>query len=59
MGSTTSTRPAGIAVTSVRIEREKLDRFKQVADAHRRSVSQELRWLIDRAIEEADAQAAA
>lgn len=59
MGSATSSTPAGLAVTSVRIERDKLDRFKQVADAHRRSVSQELRWLIDQAIEEADDEAAA
>jgi hypothetical protein len=40
-----------IAVTSVRIERERLDALKRVADANRRSVSQELRWLIDRHIE--------
>lgn len=47
MGSATT----DIAVTSVRIERERLDAFKRVADANRRSVSQELRWLIDRHIE--------
>jgi hypothetical protein len=41
-----------IAVTSVKIERTKLDQFKTVAAAHERSVSQELRWLIDRAIAE-------
>lgn len=58
MGSSTTHRPA-IAVTSVRIERDKLDAFRRIADANRRSVSQELRWLIDRRIEEADAKAAA
>ena len=40
-------KPAAIAVTSVRIERDRLDAFKRVAEANRRSVSQELRWLID------------
>jgi hypothetical protein len=40
-----------LAVTSIRIEREQLDAFKQVAAAHRRSVSQELRWVIDQHIE--------
>lgn len=50
MGSATTPKPA-IAVTSIKIERERLDAFKLVAAANRRSVSQELRWLIDRAIE--------
>lgn len=50
MGSAT-TPPAAVAVTSIRIERDKLDAFKRVAGANRRSVSQELRWLIDRHIE--------
>jgi predicted DNA-binding ribbon-helix-helix protein len=49
MGSATT--PPGIAVTSIRIERERLDAFKRVAEANRRSVSQELRWLIDRHVE--------
>jgi predicted DNA-binding protein len=40
-----------LATTSIRIERERLDAFKQVATAHRRSVSQELRWVIDKHIE--------
>jgi hypothetical protein len=44
--------PAHIAVTSVRIEKTKLDAFRKLADAERRSVSQQLRWLIDRAIDE-------
>jgi predicted DNA-binding protein len=43
----------GMAVTSIRIERERLEAFKRVAESHRRSVSQEMRWLIDRHIEEA------
>lgn len=51
MGSATTPTNSDLAVTSVRIEREKLDAFKQVAGANRRSVSQELRWLIDRHIE--------
>lgn len=53
MGNATSTSkaPTGIAVTSIKIERDKLDAFKRVAASNRRSVSQELRWLIDRAVE--------
>lgn len=38
-------------VTSVKIERTQLDRFREVADANRRSVSQELRWVIDQHID--------
>lgn len=58
MGSATS-KPRQIAVTSVRIERDRLDAFKRVAEANRRSVSQELRWLIDRHVEDAGTKAAA
>jgi hypothetical protein len=51
MGS--ATPPAtNLAVTSIRIEKHQLDAFKAVAAANRRSVSQELRWLIDRAVAE-------
>lgn len=49
------TATTDIAVTSVRIERERLDALKLIADANRRSVSQELRWLIDRHIEASNA----
>lgn len=56
MGSAT-TEPT-LAVTSVRIERDKLERFRELAAANRRSVSQELRWLIDRAIAERQQQEA-
>jgi hypothetical protein len=51
MGSPADIRPE-IAVTSIRIERERLEAFKAVAEANRRSVSQEMRWLIDRHIAE-------
>lgn len=51
MGNATTPTNSGIAVTSVRIERDKLDAFKRVAGENRRSVSQELRWLIDRHVE--------
>lgn len=50
--ATAQQKPAEIAVTSVRIERDKLDAFKDVARANRRSVSQELRWIIDQHIEQ-------
>jgi hypothetical protein len=53
MGSATLQVP-DVAVTSVRIERDKLEALKQVAAAERRSVSQQLRWLIDRCLEEAE-----
>lgn len=55
MGRATSEKP-DIAVTSVKIERQKLDQFKVVCAAERRSVSQQIRWLIDRSIEEAEAE---
>lgn len=55
----TATPPNDLAVTSIRVERDKLDAFKRVADANRRSVSQELRWLIDRHIEAHPMQEAA
>lgn len=48
-------REQRLATTSVKIERERLDQFREVAATNRRSVSQELRWLIDRHIEEAAA----
>ena len=50
----TSDNRRDMAVTSVRIERDRLDAFKAVAAANRRSVSQELRWLIDQHIDGAD-----
>lgn len=56
--SSTANKCPAIAVTSIRIERERLDAFKAVAEANRRSVSQEMRWLIDRHIAEAKAEAA-
>jgi hypothetical protein len=55
MGTSTSE----IAVTSVKIERDKLDAFKQIAAAERRTVSQQLRYLIDRCIEDDRAERAA
>lgn len=45
-----TTTPAGIAVTSIRIERDQLEAFKRVCEANRRSVSAQLRWLIDESI---------
>jgi predicted DNA-binding ribbon-helix-helix protein len=41
-----------IAVTSVKIERQKLDALKKIAERDRRNVSQQIRWLIDRCVEE-------
>lgn len=50
---------SNLAVTSIKIERDRLDALKRVAAANRRSVSQELRWLIDRHIEAHDEEMAA
>ena len=59
MGSSTSDTRPGLAVTSIRIEREKLDAFREIAAAERRSVSQQLRWLIDQCIHQAGEREAA
>lgn len=56
MGSSaTQSAAPQLAVTSVKIEKDKLDRFREIARANRRSISQELRWLIDQRIAETDA----
>lgn len=52
MGSATPS----IAVCSFKIEQAKLDRFREVAAAHERSMAQELRWMIDQAIQKLDGQ---
>lgn len=59
MGSATPHRDQNLAVTSIRIERDRLEAFKRVAEANRRSVSQELRWLIDRHVEGIELEEAA
>jgi hypothetical protein len=48
MGSAT-TPPSKLTVTSVRIEQDDLDRFKLVAAAQQRTVSQQLRYMIRQA----------
>lgn len=58
MGSSSSPSRADQAVTSIRIERTKLDRFREIAAANRRSVSQELRWLIDQHVDQHEREAA-
>lgn len=58
MGSQ-SAPAASLAVTSIRIERDQLDRFRRIAEANRRSVSQELRWVIDQRIREFEHEGAA
>lgn len=58
MGSTTTPK-SEIAVTSVKIERDKLDALKEIAATEHRSVSQQIRFLIDRCIEDHDEQAVA
>ncbi len=50
MGTTSADK---MVVTSVKIERGRLDALKDVAASERRTISQEIRWLIDRRIAEA------
>lgn len=59
MGSASETRNRGLAVTSVRIERDKLEAFRELAESQRRNVSQQLNHLIDRALEESEQTEAA
>lgn len=58
MGSSTPHSSADQAVTSIRIERTQLERFREIAAANRRSVSQELRWLIDQHVDRHEREAA-
>jgi hypothetical protein len=44
-----------ITVFSLKLEKQKLQRFKAVADSHERSMAQQLRWLIDREVREFEA----
>ncbi len=52
MGRATS----DLAVTSVKIERRKLEALRQIAERDRRNVSQQIRWLIDRCVDENEAR---
>lgn len=56
MGSSTPDIRPDLAVTSIRIERAKLERFKAVAAGQCRTVSQQLRWLIDQNIDQIEAE---
>lgn len=51
MGSAT-TEPVEITVFSLKIEKHKLEQAKGIAAKHERSMAQQVRWLIDRMIEE-------
>lgn len=42
----------GRAITSFRIERDLLEEFRVVAAANRRSVNQEVRWLMERHVDQ-------
>lgn len=43
-----------LTVTTLRVDREKLDRFGEIAESQHRTISQQLRHLIEQAIAEAD-----
>jgi hypothetical protein len=44
--------PNQFVTTSLRLDRKLLDDLREVAAANRRSVSQEIRWVLDRHIAE-------
>lgn len=43
-----------LAVMTVRVERDRLDALRRIAAANRRTLSQELRWLIDQALDQGE-----
>lgn len=43
-----------LTVTTLRVDREKLDRFGEIAESQHRTISQQLRHLIEQAIAEDD-----
>lgn len=53
MGNATSA-----LTTSFRTERDLLDAFRAVADAHQRTVSQELRWVMSQHVKAHEEQTA-
>ena len=59
MRSATSANSPDIAVYSVRIERAKLDRLRQIADREHRTLVQKLRVMIEREIARFDEDEAA
>jgi uncharacterized protein YggE len=52
MGTASKATPPEIAVFTLKVERSKLERFREVADANHRSMAQQLRLLIDLAVSE-------
>ena len=55
MGSATTHKESDapeFAITSVRVERDLWDAFKKVADANERTVSQQLRWVLSREVDD-------
>lgn len=49
-GDTKATRP--LVVTTLRVDAEKLEQFAEIAATRHRSISGEMRWLMDRHIEQ-------
>ena len=58
MGSPANSKVSEIAVTSIKVERGKLDQLKKIAEAQHRSVSQQIRFLIDSCIKDSERNAA-
>lgn len=55
MGSATTgkrQKPPEIAVFSIKVERDKLDRFRRACEPKRRSMAQQIRYLIDQDVRE-------
>lgn len=54
-----STSESSVAVYTLRVERDKLSRLREIAEGEHRSLSQELRHMIDARIALEDEKAAA
>ena len=54
MGTEGKQRIHDLAVTTLRVEQHKLDALARIAEAEHRTVSQQMRVLIDRALAEAE-----
>lgn len=57
MGSATNTH--SLAVYTLRVDRDHLDRLSKIAEAEHRTLAQKLRLMIDLEIEQHDTKAAA
>ena len=52
MGSASTQDTPEIAVFSIKVERDKLERFKRACEPKQRSMAQQVRFLIDQEVRE-------